>query len=335
MTKGAPLLRSISAKTLSGAGFQDVARDVNPRYRVTLGNRVPKTSWPYTYFERIDANSPAPVAHLSNLDLTSVRVVSESANRVKIIFSPLRVDRYVGELACFVYTGSPMVQFQASMTVTDPWIAYIFDALFFGDLESIAYRDSNGALQTRVSSQIAATAPGTEAALAAKHRTMMARFPGGNGTLAAVGPPHTAVYPLDFSNNFGYLQAGKTFFGTRMAPSGDNRYRPWIDAPNGSAQKMDVFLLIGPGAPQQTLDRVLTYTNGDFFKPVAGHYTMAVHFHPEMVMAIRSNWTRSFHAVQAVDEGGGRANRQCAGIPRAGESLQQHHGSSPPTARYV
>lgn len=287
LVAGEPLVGRVAAKTADGE-FQDVARDIDPRYRVTLGNRVPKTSAPYVFFERIDANQPAPVAHLSQLDATSVRVESESETRVKIVFSPLRVNGYEGELACIVYAGSPMVQFQATMTVTDPWVAYIFDGLFYGDLQSIAYRDQNGVFQTRTQGQIAATTPGTEAAIAGRHRTMMARFPGGVGTLAAMAPPHMAMYPTDFSNNFGYLQAGKTFFGTRMSPSADQRYRPWIDAPNGATQKMNVFLLIGTGTPQETLDRVLTYTNGDFYKPVDGHYTLAVHFHPEMVMEWRS-----------------------------------------------
>jgi len=284
---GQPLLRSIAAKS-GGGGFKNVAQDVDPRYRVTLGNRVPKTSAPYIFFERVDANQPPPVAHLSQLDTTSVRVESESDSRVKIVFAPLRVNGYQGELACTVYAGSPMVQFEASMTVTDPWVAYIFDALVFGDLQSIAYRDQNGEFQVRTKAQIGATAPGTEAAIAARHRTMMARFPAGNGTLAVMAPPHTAMYPTDFSNNFGYLQAGKTFFGTRMSPSADLRYRPWIDAPKGATQRMDFFLLIGTGTPQQTLDRVLTYTNGDFYKPVDGHYKLVIHFHPEMVMEWRS-----------------------------------------------
>lgn len=284
---GQPLFKTLATKPAGQNDFKTLAQEVDPRFRVTLGSRVPKTSWPYIFFERIDGNSPAPVTHASRLDVSAVRVISESANRVKIVFSPLLINNYVGELTCFLYDGSPFVQLQASMKVSDPWVAYIFDALFYGNLEAIAYRDRNGAFQKRARANVAATEPGNDAALTAKHRLMMATFPDGTGTLAAFAPPHTGVYPTDFSNNFGFLQAGKTFFGTRMSPSADSRYRPWIDAPEGSTQRMDVFLLLGPGTPEQTLATVLTYTNGDVFKSVPGHYAMAIHFHPEIVAAHR------------------------------------------------
>ncbi|MGC3957392.1 MAG: hypothetical protein QM813_05355 [Verrucomicrobiota bacterium] len=53
--------------------------------------------------------------------------------------------------------------------------------------------------------------------------------------------PHTGVYPTDQSNNYGYQQAGKNFIGSKMSFSADGRYRPWIDAPIGSTQRMDIF----------------------------------------------------------------------------------------------
>ncbi|MES2661143.1 MAG: hypothetical protein V4689_21150 [Verrucomicrobiota bacterium] len=304
LTAGQPLLREIEASSSAGGSLAKVADAVDPRYRVTLGSRVPKTSWPHIFFERIDTNTPAPASFLSELDMSSVRVVSESPNRVKLVFSTLRINTYSGDLTCYIYSGSPMVQFQASMNVTQPWVSYIFDSLFYADVNSITYKDTNGAIQTRSNAAITATVPGTAASVNAKHRTIMAAIQGGSGTLAAMGPPHTSVYPTDFSNNFGFLQAGKTFFGTRMSPNADNRYRPWINAPEGATQKMDVFLLIGAGAAAPTLDRVLTYTNGDFFKSIPGYYKMVVHFHPEIVMSNRDDGRDTItpfkQAMQAV-----------------------------------
>jgi hypothetical protein len=285
---GQVLLRRLETAPTIGGAFSTIAQDVDVRYRVTLGSRFEKAGWPYIFFDRVDANTPTPVPHVSSLDPQTVRVVSESSHRTKLIFSGLNIGPYAGEMTCLIYDGSPFLQFQASMEVTQPWEAYIYDALFYANFANVAYRDSNGAFQTVAAASLPQTGPGEPARVTAKHRTIMGTVTGGSGTLAVMSPPHAAIYPIDQSDNYGFLQAGKTFIGTKMSFSADNRYRPWVDAPIGSTQRMDVFLVLNAGTPQVTLTNVLNYTHGDFFKPLPGYYTMAEHFHPEFTANYRS-----------------------------------------------
>jgi len=281
LTPGQALLRRLETAAPAGGAFSTIAQNVDVRYRITLGSRFEKAGWPYIFFDRVDINTPSPVPHLSRLDQTSVQVISESAHRTKLIFSGLTMGPYSGEMTCFIYDGSPFLQFQASMEVTHPWVAYIYDALFYADFADVIYRDSNGVIQTRSAASRPQSVPGEAARVIAKHRTVMGTATDGSGTLAVMSPPHAGIYPIDQSDNYGFLQAGKTFIGTKMSFSADNRYRPWVDAPIGSTQRMDVFLVLSGSSPQVTLSNVLNYTHGDFFKPLPGHYTLAEHFHPE------------------------------------------------------
>lgn len=279
---GQDLLRSIETSANGVAPFSTIAQNVDVKYRVTLGTRFIKAGAPYVFFDNVDANSPAPIPYLTRLDPKTVRVVNDGPQRVKLVFSTLEIGDFKGELTCHIYTGSPFLHFQAGMEVDQPWVAYIYDALFYANFANVAYRDSNGAFQTVTASSLSQTSPGEPAKVIAKHRTIMGTVTGGSGTLAMMSAPHTGVYPTDQSNNYGYQQAGKNFIGSKMSFSADGRYRPWIDAPIGSTQRMDIFLVISTNTPQGTLtNEVLSYTHGDVFKSLPGHYTMVEHFHPE------------------------------------------------------
>ena len=285
---GQPLLHRLETAATNGAAFITIAQNVDCKYRVILGSRRIRAGWPYIFFDSVDANSPTPTPHLSDWNADSVRVVSESDQRVKLSFSNLQLGPFAGELVCYLYDGSPLLHLQANMVVDQPWVAYIYDAICFADFSNVAYKDSAGVFQTKAAATLTQTVPGEAAKVVAKHRTIMGTVTGGQGTLAVVAPPHTTVYPTDFSVNFGHLQAGQGFIGTKMSYSADGRFRPWVDAPEGATQKMDVFLLFSTNTPPATLTNALAYTHGDFFKPVPGHYTMAEHFHPEFTQAYRT-----------------------------------------------
>ncbi|MCF7972417.1 MAG: hypothetical protein K9N55_01235 [Phycisphaerae bacterium] len=285
LNSGDPLFRRLETAQAPGDPFTTVAQNVASRYRVTLGTRHAQIGWPYIFFDKVFDNTPAPTAHLSVLTIESVRVVSVSPSRVTIVFSTLSVGPYSGDLVCTLYAGSPFIQLQASMRVDQPWVAYIYDSLLYADFDTVAYRDMNETFQTVPAASLQETTPGESAGVKVKHRTIMGQVSDCRGTVAMVLPPHAGFYPLDRSNNYGFLQAGKTFIGTKMSYWGDRGYVPWIDAPQGATQRMDSFLFFTPRDPEQTLSRVLTYTHGDRYKPVPGHYTMAEHFHPEFTQA--------------------------------------------------
>ncbi len=282
---GEPLLHSLATAPAAGGKFNFVAKNVDARYRMTFGTRHMQAGWPYIFFDKVPENQPAPVSYLSTLNLNRVRIVSEGAHRVKIIFSTLSAGPYAGDLTFYIFDGSPLLQMQSALVIDKPWVAYLYDALLYADFTTVAYRDTNGVFQTSAASAFAEPVPGEAAGVKAKHRVIFGEVADGTGTLAVLPPPHAGLYPLDFSINCGFLQAGQCFIGTKMSYWGDRRYVPWIDAPIGSTQRMDAFILISALKPEPTLERVLAYTHGDFFKPLPGHYTMAEHFHPEFTQA--------------------------------------------------
>ncbi len=282
---GQPLLKSLATAPAAGGKFTMVAEQVDPKYRLTFGTRHPQIGWPYIFFDKVPENKPAPTSAISTLNLNRVRVISESPQRVKLVFSTLTVGQYSGELGFYIYAGSPLLQVQSALVIDQPWVAYLYDALLYANFQSVAYRDTNGGFQITEAATLPESVPGEAAGVKAKHRTIMGQVAGGTGTLAVLLPPHAGLYPLDLSINCGFLQAGQGFIGTKMSYPGDRRYVPWVDAPRGSTQRMDAFLLISALQPEPTLDRVLAYTHGDFYKPVPGHFTMAEHFHPEFTQA--------------------------------------------------
>jgi hypothetical protein len=284
LARNEPLLKTIEAAP-PGKPLVLTGRDLDVNYRVTLGTRHPQTGWPYIFFDQVGKNEPAPVAFFSRLNSATVRVRSESKERLSLVFSGLAIGPYSGDLICYFYSGSPFVQFQASMLVNKPWVAYIYDALVHGELARVAYASVLGAFQEFPAEGLAEAEPGESAGIKVKHRMLLATMTGGSGSLALAAPPHAGFYPLDRSDNFGFFQAGKKFFGTKMSYWGDHGYVPWIDAPQGATQRMDAFLFISPENSRLTFERVLAYTHGDVFKPIPGHYTMAEHFHPEFTQA--------------------------------------------------
>lgn len=285
LTPGQPLLQSLATAPASGGKFSVVAENVDAKYRMTFGTRRVQAGWPYIFFDKVPENQPTPVSYLSTLDLKRVRVISESPHHVKIIFSTLSAGPYTGDLTFYIFDGSPLLQMQSALVIDRPWVAYLYDALLYADFKTVAYQDTNGLFQTSAASVFSEPVPGEAAGVKAKHRVIFGEVAGGTGTLAMMLPPHAGLYPLDFSINCGFLQAGQGFIGTKMSYWGDRRYVPWIDAPIGSTQRMDVFILISALKPELALARVLAYTHGDFYKPLPGHYTMAEHFHPEFTQA--------------------------------------------------
>ncbi|MGC3957391.1 MAG: immunoglobulin domain-containing protein [Verrucomicrobiota bacterium] len=175
---GQELLRSIETSANAVAPFVTIAQNVDVKYRVTLGTRFIKAGAPYVFFDNVDANSPAPVSYLTQLDPKTVRIVNDGPQRVKLVFSTLEIGDFQGDLTCHIYTGSPFLHFQAGMEVDRPWVAFIYDALFYANFANVAFRDSNGAFQTVAASSLTQTVPGEAAKVIAKHRTIMGTVTG-------------------------------------------------------------------------------------------------------------------------------------------------------------
>ena len=98
-----------------------------------------------------------------------------------------------------------------------------------------------------------------------RYRTLAARAQG--GSIAVFPSPHQYFMPRDFTTNMGFLWshclARQVYLGVRQLPDDNSRFYPWMNAPPGTEQRMNVFFLLSDGEPQPLLDEVMRYTNRD------------------------------------------------------------------------
>jgi len=283
LANGASILKSIKADTDFEGPMSTIASNLQPRFDVTIGIRDTTKTWPYIFFDKVDLR---PYNKLTcNFEINSVNIVSEGSYRADIIISRITVGSFKGDLILKFFSGSPFILVEAAMMPNNTNCAYIFDGLLSGIFSNIVYKNNE-------TDQFVIEKPTSGlTAKKVRNRTIMAQFK--EGTLAVFPAPHAFIYPLDFSDNYGFVQAGnengKDLFGTKSQPNGDNRYRPWIDAPFGRTQHMGFFLLISKMNAETTLERVKKYTHGDTYKEIPGYITFANHFHSAITMTENSN----------------------------------------------
>ena len=126
-----------------------------------------------------------------------------------------------------------------------------------------------------------------------RYRTLAARAQG--GSIAVFPAPHKYFMPRDFTTNMGFswhtAWRGQVYLGVRQLPDDNSPYYPWMNAPPGTAQRMNVFFLLSDGDAKPLLDEVTRYTNRDRFPKVDGYITVAPHWHYA-------------YTVQAMEKGG-------------------------------
>ncbi|MDB5264202.1 MAG: hypothetical protein JWQ14_3485, partial [Adhaeribacter sp.] len=64
---------------------------------------------------------------------------------------------------------------------------------------------------------------------------------------------------------------------------GDRRWVPWFNAPPKTQQRLNFFCLLSTEKDGKILEEVKRFTHGDTYQQLAGHYTLAAHFHQEHV----------------------------------------------------
>ncbi len=283
LARTASLFKSVKADNDLKGSMSTIANNLQPRFDVTIGTRDPAKPWPYIFFDKVDLRPHQKIT--AELVLHSVKIVSEGASRASIIISKITAGSFNGDLVFRFYGGSPFVQVEAAMMASQTGCAYIFDGLLSGTFLNVAWKNNE-------TDQFVIEKPASGlSAKKVRNRTIMAQFP--EGTLAIFSAPHAFIYSLDLSDNYGFVQAGtengKDLFGTKSQPNGDNRYRPWIDAPNGKIQHMGFFMLISKADVESTLERVKKYTHGDRYKEIPGYITFANHFHSAVTMTDDTN----------------------------------------------
>ena len=69
------------------------------------------------------------------------------------------------------------------------------------------------------------------------------------------------------------------WLGVRQLPDDNSPYYPWMNAPPGTKQELDLFLLADDRPPTDVLQSVLPYTHQDRYAAIDGYKTFAPHWH--------------------------------------------------------
>ena len=266
-----PLINTVSFATKENASFITLAENIHPDFQVTEGIRDSRydVNWPWIFFD--DPNTRESKTSPSVIDLTNVKVQS-TKGRVMLTFSSITTGSFYGDLVCHIYSGSPLIYWEAVMTTDEPKVAYLYDTRFHTKIPKVVYEDYK-------TSQLEGVDPAdTLTNYQVKYRTLMVDYP--NGTMAIFPPPHAHFWAANKpSPNIGYLQASKEAIGTRKL---DVAFNAWVDAPAGKYQRMGVFQLLSPTDADTTLEKVKLYSHDDQYKILDGYKTYTSHYHPKI-----------------------------------------------------
>ncbi|HYE19913.1 MAG TPA: hypothetical protein VEA69_15800, partial [Tepidisphaeraceae bacterium] len=272
--EGVPLIERMSV-----AGV-DVLRAADLELSVTVGSRKPALHtepFRFVFFDK--PASREHKRHVAELAREPLRAeASGGGRRVDVRVGKLTAGPFAGDLVVRVFDGSPLVQVTAGMAPTGENVAYVYDAQVVGGgigcvaWEELGPRDEKPRL-VRVEKMPAVATP-----TAVRCRTIVGEFGGGGGgggggSVAVFPPPHAFFFPRDRTDNFMFAQYGENRFGLRQDPAGGGAFVPWIDAPAGKVQRMDVFLLPSPTDAAGAIERAKRYTRSDRFAALDGHRT--------------------------------------------------------------
>jgi len=300
------LIESLRFK--SGMASDTILRSANPEFQLFIGERnLAKNKWT-VFFDNPDTR---PYSN-GNLELNLKNVaIDQRKKRATVKFGDLSFEDFSGQLWFTVYSGSPLVHLEAVIKTEKQARAIVYAAgLSLPDesVKSVRYHRAGGGLRSVENSDLAAyrewkhieltrnegigrskfsqkTSPlyGDKDAgfLKAKYRAVGVELAG--GSLTVFPSPHKFLYPLDFAENFGgnyaWRRKGRIETGIRQPPLGDGRYRPWVNAPPKTAQRLDLFFLVSDDGPYSSLNQVKTFTNDDKFPELTGYKRFSSHYH--------------------------------------------------------
>ena len=280
---GQPLIESMGIAAGNAGPAAVIGRKLDPVSVLTIGERDrAKAAQGMVFFD-----NPRQRPFASHPVLLTKRrvVVSSQGGRLALAIGDLQAGSFEGEFELVFFKNSPFISAAAVVKTGEEHRAILYDTGLAGDPAQwtrMAWLDPQGNLQS------AKPAPGFDARpLAVKHRAIAAESP--HGSLAVFPAPHQYFYPLDFAENLEFVWCGEGYrkitgsfgFGIRQPIEGDKRFVPWIDAPRGTEQRLNVFYLLSRGPGASALEKVADYTRGDRFKKLPGYRTFTSHYHIE------------------------------------------------------
>ena len=292
-----PLIAAIKA------GDKIVVQNAVPIYNAQTGKRRGGFD---EFFDFPPSHPDGTRSFQGNLRITAARAET-LGDRVEISFDGFQMGIFSGSVRYVFYPGSRLIQQAAVASTNEPDTAYFYDAGLRmavprdtrpgGNMEAeVTYYDTEGKLRTE-HPNVSEKNP-----VQARYRTLAARAQG--GSIAVFPTPHKYFMPRDFTTNMGFLWhtawRGQVYLGVRQLPDDNSRFYPWMNAPPGTAQRMNVFFLLNDGEAKPLLDEVLRYTNADKFPKLNGYLTVAPHWHyayTVQAMVKGADWVPPFKPV--------------------------------------
>jgi len=293
-----PLITSVAV-----AG-KDVISRAQPVYRASTGKRRGGFD---QFFDFPPSHPEGTRSFLGDFKMTAAHAKFEG-DRLDLSFDGLALGIFHGSIHYFIFPGSTLIQQRAIVSTNEPDTAFFYDAGLRmtvdedrragGTMETkVHYYDTAGKLQSVLSPHASEWNP-----VAVRYRAMSTDT--GAGSVAVFPPPHRYFMARDYTSNMGYLWhsawRGNVSLGIRQLPDDNSPYYPWMNAPPGTQQELDLFILVSDGPAAATLEAVLPYTHRDRYVPLSGYTTFAPHWHyayTVQAMEHGNSWTPPFKPV--------------------------------------
>ena len=225
--------------------------------------------------------------------------VKTDGQRLEITFPGVDMGIFSGRLQYTVYKGTNLIRQEVLAKTDKPDIAYKYNAGLKGftikPQSNIVWRDTANVWQNYELDAAVNTHPAT---VQAANRLLAVET--GGGSIAVFPPPHNFFWTREISVNLGYNWYSKDSnssysIGIRQAedeidpayagrgPEDRRQNFALYSARPGTEQNMPIYLLVGAGSGQATLDAALTYTRNDHYQALPGYWIMARHFHTNPV----------------------------------------------------
>jgi hypothetical protein len=237
-------------------------------------------------------------------NVTACTVKTDGA-RLEVNFPGVSMGVFSGQLQFTVYKGTNLVRQEVIAKTEEPSVAYKYGGGLKGfstASQRVRWRDTGGDWQKY---EFGGSPNGEPVPLRARNR--IATVEGQDGSLAVFPPPHKFFFSREVEINLGYVYYRKddeqSFSVGVRHNDHEEMFRPigrandWIDArinqarnfamgnfalynaPPGTWQRMAAYFYLSPEAAPATQEAVLTFTNGDRYRPLPGYQTMMTHIH--------------------------------------------------------
>ncbi|WP_242674936.1 hypothetical protein [Niastella populi] len=281
-----PIFKSIELQ--EGNTKHPIASDLDPAFVLTVGRRdlISQNGW-NIFFDKV----PNKPFNAYNIEFVKQSAAIRSAgSRTVISIGKLNAPGFTGTLEVTLYNGSPLMNIAAVMETEIDSTAILYDAGLISKnalWEKIGYSDVDEQMRS-----IKPAVNDSAVGLQVKYRSIIGETK--QGSLVVFPAPHQYFYPLDEAFNLKFVWAGNQYrnlingygIGIRQDLYGDRRYVPWFNAPPGTKQRLNFFILLSSGNATLALNEVKKFTNNDRYPELPGYKKMASHFHNEFIMKV-------------------------------------------------